>query len=145
MKCTSRWMQSRATSLMLAGVLATVLGVSGWWTARAADDDQSLSAFMRKKLDASAEILEGLAIEDAELLKSGSEKLLQMSKAEKWNVLADDDYRDFNREFRAAVKELQDAAAVKNFDRALLQWIDATKGCVDCHKYVRKQRATISK
>jgi hypothetical protein len=101
-------------------------------------DDQTTSAFMRKKLDASSKILEGLALEDAALLRTGSEAILEMSKAEKWNVIVDAEYRELNREFRSAVRKLQDAAAAGNFDNATLQWFDAVKGCVECHKHVRQ-------
>lgn len=105
-----------------------------------AKDDQTLSAFMRRKLDASSKILEGLAVEDGELIKTGATALLEMSRAEMWNVIADEDYREFNRDFRAAVRKLSEAGEKENIDNATLQWFDAVKGCVECHKYVRSQR-----
>ncbi len=61
------------------------------------DDDQEkpkrspLETFMRKKLDASSLILEGLCQEDAELIKQGADQLSAMSKVEVWNVLTDPD------------------------------------------------------
>jgi hypothetical protein len=102
----------------------------------------ALSDFMRKKLDVSSKILEGLTTEDAALIKEGANGLLEMSKAELWNVILDEDYREFNREFRGSVRKLGEAAEKGNFDNAALQWFDAVKGCVECHKYVRAQRAT---
>lgn len=106
-----------------------------------ADDKQSnLAKFMRKKLNASSLILEGLAVEDTGLIKEGSKEILEMSRSELWNVLLDEDYREFNREFRSSMRKLEKAAEDKNFDNALLQWTDAVKGCVECHKYVRSQR-----
>jgi hypothetical protein len=104
-----------------------------------------LQTFMRKKLDASSQILEGLAVEDHALIHEGATKILEMSKVEMWNVLTDSDYREFNREFRSAIRKLDDAATEKNFDGALLQWMDAMKGCVECHKYVRSQRPQLKK
>jgi cytochrome c556 len=68
-----------------------------------------------------------------------------MSKSEIWNVLADEDYREFNREFRASVRKLREAAEKDNFDNATLQWIDGVKSCVECHKYVRSQRPVLKK
>lgn len=134
-----------STLLKLAGVLATVLmaaaiGPMSFTASAKDDDDKSLAAFMRKKLDSSSKVLEGLTTEDADLIRQGAKSLLDMSKAEKWNVIADEDYREFNRDFRSAVRKLDEAAAANNFDNATLQWFDAVKGCVECHKYVRAQR-----
>jgi len=106
-------------------------------------EDPSLRAFMRMKLDASSRILEGLTTEDADAIKEGADALLKMSHAERWNVLADDDYREFNRDFRGSVRKLHEAAEKGNLDNATLQWIDTVKACVECHKYVRTQRPTI--
>jgi len=64
------------------------------------DDDKEkpkrspLETFMRKKLDASSLILEGLCQEDAELIKQGADQLSAMSKVEVWNVLTDPEYRE---------------------------------------------------
>lgn len=105
--------------------------------------DTSLSAFMRQKLDNSSLILEGLTVENEKLISEGADALLKMSNVEKWNVLADNDYREFNRDFRNAVRKLDEAAKAKNFDNATLQWFDAVKACVECHKYVRSQRPAL--
>lgn len=124
----------------VAVVMVALSVISPFSAAAKDDDDKSLAAFMRKKLDSSSKILEGLTTEDAELIQQGAKALLDMSKAEKWNVIADEDYREFNRDFRSAVRKLNEAAEGENFDNAALQWFDAVKGCVECHKYVRAQR-----
>lgn len=110
-----------------------------------AADNSDLRSFMRKKLDASSKILEGLTVEDTELIRKGAASLLEMSKAEQWNVLLDEDYREYNREFRSLIRKLDKAAESNNFDNALLQWLDATKACIDCHQHVRDQRPVVKK
>ena len=122
-------------------IAAGILGKSQ--TPAAEEKKEDLAAFMRKKLEASSQILEGLTVKDAGLIRKGTDKLLQMSKAELWNVLADADYREFNGEFRSTLKKLDQAAAEENFDHALLQWIDGVKSCVECHKYVRDERVKL--
>ena len=130
--------------------MALVFTAAVLWTAvwrqsaesSAADEKTNLAKFMRKKLDASSKILEGLTVEDTSLIKEGSSAILEMSKSELWNVLLDEDYREYNRDFRSSMRKLEQAAADNNLDNALLQWNDAVKGCVECHKYVRAQRAT---
>ncbi len=138
--------QSRTAGCLVA-ICTVLLATAMLWPAassQAQDDEQSnLAKFMRKKLDASSRILEGLTVEDAELIQLGSSAILEMSKSELWNVLLDEDYRDFNRDFRSSMRKLEQAAKEENFDNALLQWNDAVKGCVECHKYVRTQRVKI--
>ena len=126
-------------------VVATLLTWGKQSSPVAADTKSDLKAFMRKKLDASTQILEGLTVEDASLIRKGAATILEMSKAEVWNVLLDEDYREFNRDFRSTIRRLDKAAEDGNFDNALLQWIDATKSCIECHKYVRDMRPVLKK
>ncbi|HET6424721.1 MAG TPA: cytochrome c [Planctomycetaceae bacterium] len=136
-----RWLMA----LLLTGTAALLQGSSTQAKPPAKEDDQSLSAFMRKKLDASSKILEGITTEDKQLVIEGADTLLTMSKAEIWNVIADEDYREFNHEFRASVRKLRAAAEKENVDSQTLQWMDSMKSCVECHKYVRAQRTAVKK
>jgi hypothetical protein len=108
-----------------------------------AKSQKTLSDFMRKKLDASSQVLEGLTTEDKELVTAGASALLEMSTSEVWQVLTDEDYREFNRDFRASVRKLKTAAEQDNFDNATLQWFDTVKSCVECHKYVRGKKPVL--
>lgn len=138
------------TRNVLGTMIAGTLMVAGLaWYAGAADDkkndaepDLSLSAFMRKKLEASSQILEGLTTEDADLIQQGTKSLLEMSKAEKWKLLINSEFRAHDVEFRATVRKLADAAEKKNFDNAALQWFAVTKGCIECHQEVRSTNKT---
>lgn len=99
-----------------------------------------LEAFMRKKLDASSKILEGLCQEDASLVKEGADALGEMSKAEIWNVMTDADYREHSREFRENAARVAQAAEEGDFDKAALRWFDVTMSCLECHNHVRSER-----
>lgn len=101
-------------------------------------DAKGLSEFMRLKLDASSKILEGLAIEDLALVEEGAKKLNEMSGAEKFRVHTDPLYRQFSADFQQTTKELVQSANDQNLDRAALKWMDATMGCIECHRYVRR-------
>lgn len=103
----------------------------------AAEREQSLRHFMRMKLSASSMILEGLAVEDFGLIKQGAAKLNEMSTAEKWRVSNDALYRNFSGDFQRVTKDLVQAAEDENLDRAALKWVDATMGCIECHRYAR--------
>jgi hypothetical protein len=99
--------------------------------------DQELKAFMRKKLDASSKILEGLALEDPALMKEGAQQLAKMSGAEQWHVFMDPVYRQLSNDFHRTANELVEAAEQGNTDRAALRWMDATLSCIKCHRYTR--------
>lgn len=98
------------------------------------------SAFMRRKLDASNQVLEGLLTEDAELLAKGARTLVEMSSAEEWQVRHDPMYKQFSGEFQQSAKKLLDSAAKDRVDEAALKWIDTTLKCIECHKFVRGTR-----
>ncbi len=99
-----------------------------------------LETFMRKKLDASSKILEGLCQEDAALIKEGADALGEMSKAEIWNVLTDAEYREHSREYRENAARVSKAAEEGDFDKAALRWFDVTMSCLECHTHVRSER-----
>lgn len=98
------------------------------------------AVFMRRKLDASNQILEGLVTEDAELVVKGAKILVEMSSAEKWQVKHDVMYKQYSSEFQQSAKKLVEAAEKENFDGATLKWIDTTMKCMECHKFVRGAR-----
>ena len=125
-------------------LIAATSAVWNVWSVAADDDlkpDQSLSAFMRKKLNASSQILEGLTTEDAELIQKGAKTLTELSKTEKWQILSDPEYREYSLDFRSNARKLADAAEKGNFDNAALQWFDTMKTCIECHQHVRRERA----
>ena len=96
-----------------------------------------LQKFMRKKLDASNRILEGLTTENSELVKSGADELATMSEAAQWRVSKDVMYRQFSDDFQRATQALGDSAKAADLDKALVRWMDVTMQCIDCHRFVR--------
>lgn len=98
----------------------------------------TLREFMRKKLEASNQILEGLTVEDMEMVARGARVLNEMSAAERWRIHNDAMYRQFSGEFRRHTGDLLKAAEENNLDQAALKWVSATMGCIECHRYVRQ-------
>jgi cytochrome c556 len=126
---------------------AVVLGLGAGWCGAAAvsgqdaaKKDAGVQKFMRQKLDACSQILEGITTEDAALVKAGANTLATMSAAEKWRVSNDVMYKQFSEEFQRTANKLTAAADKGNFDDMTLKWIDATLSCVECHKFVRGMR-----
>ena len=102
--------------------------------------DLEQTTFMRKKLEASSQILDGLTSENAQLIIKGAKALVEMSAAEKWQVRNDVMYRQFSGEFQRSAQSLLEAAEKENYDAAALKWIDTTMKCLECHKFVRGTR-----
>ncbi len=98
---------------------------------------RSLSKFMRMKLDASQNILEGLAVEDYELIQQGAIKLEEMSAAEKWRVTNDAFFREHSADFQQIAKRLVKNAKDEKLEAAALTWLQATMQCIECHKWSR--------
>lgn len=124
--------------LLLAVVAA---GAVGW--SFAADQkaqkkkEAALAKFMRGKLTASNQILEGLVTENFDLVSKGAETLEKMSQAEQWRVSNDQIYRQFSEEFRRTAQQLKKDAATGKIDAASLTWIKTTMNCIECHKFTK--------
>lgn len=103
-----------------------------------ADKEPVLAKFMRAKLKASSQILEGLCMEDYETIQKGAETLKSMSRQERWRVSNDAMYRQHSAEFRDAVDNILKAAQEKkHLDSAALAWTKTTLSCIECHRWVR--------
>jgi hypothetical protein len=139
--------------LILSVVIVSLGAGAGAWVVRSDDDPQErvggrddipLREFMRQKLDASNQILEGLVMDDPALIKEGADVLNQMSTAERWRVQNDALYRNFSVDFQRITSSLAEAADEGDTDRAALNWMDATMSCIECHRYVRGMRVVDS-
>ncbi len=102
-----------------------------------APQPDQVAVFMRAKLAHSQNVLEGLAMEDYDLISRGAHDLALASQASSWQVLQTEDYARQSAEFRRSCDNLRTAAKAKNLDGAALAWMEVTMKCVQCHKYVR--------
>ena len=111
--------------------------------ADAGPQTDQVAAFMRAKLGHSQNVLEGLALEDFELIARGAHDLSLASQASSWQVLQTEDYVRHSAEFRRACDGLRAAAGAKNLDGALVAWMDVNMKCVQCHRYVRDEERDV--
>lgn len=96
-----------------------------------------ISKFMRKKMNASNKILEGLVVNRLDLVTEGSTVLLSMSEEEKWRASTNIIYLQHSEEFKRSVKKMNKKAKEGSLDGASLAWIDVTMSCIECHEWVR--------
>ncbi|MCA9057198.1 MAG: hypothetical protein KDA85_01810 [Planctomycetaceae bacterium] len=110
---------------------------SGPVVVAAADEDNAIQKFMRQKLVASNNILEGLVTDELTMVVDGADTLLKMGREEKWRASNDMIYHRYSTEFAQAVKEMKDEAEAQSMDGTSLAWINVTMKCLKCHEWVR--------
>ena len=118
-------------------VLALAFGVSITVSFAQSKRNRAAKEFMREKLELSQKALEGLALEDFDLIAAKARRLGAMSKEADWRVFENPDYDQQSILFRRQVDALANAARDINLDVATLAYVRMTMSCVDCHKLVR--------
>jgi len=131
----------RATFVLV--VLALLLGIpslSGHGEEPKKGD--KLGELMHKKLVASQNVLEGLALNDFAKIGKQADELMSISKQAEWNVLKTPKYELYSNDFQRVAGDLAKSAKDKIIDSAALNYVELTLTCVKCHKYIRETRDT---
>jgi hypothetical protein len=136
---------SRAGPRLAVAAGIVVLAVAAVTGSRPTADESTtrpdqVAVFMRAKLAHSQNVLEGLAVEDYDLIDKGAQELSLASEDASWQVLQTEDYARQSADFRRSCDSLRKAAKSRNLDGAALAWMEVTMKCVQCHKYVRDVR-----
>ena len=121
-------------------LLAALLGLVCLVAPGHTQPTNKVGEFMKLKLQHSQKLLEGLVLEDYEMIEKNSQSLRLLSQADTWQVLQTVDYLQHSGEFRRAANAVTNAAREKNIDGAALAYLEMTMKCVNCHKYVRDVR-----
>jgi len=101
-------------------------------------EKDKVSDLMKRKLQASQKVLEGLAINDFNAIAKNGEELLEISKEAEWKVIKTPRYEIYSNDFRRTADALIKNAKDKNLDGAALNYVELTLTCVRCHKHVRE-------
>ncbi|MCA9006009.1 MAG: hypothetical protein KDA70_12125 [Planctomycetaceae bacterium] len=105
---------------------------------------EKISQFMRTKLDSSKLVLEGLVVEDFELIQKGTQKMIDMSNATEWQLVEGPIFAQQSSEFRNAAKDVLNYAKKKNIDGASLSYLHLTMTCIACHKQIKKSAVVMN-
>ena len=113
-----------------------------WAFATVAKDEPrgELRKFMRQKLEHSKGVLEGLALEDFDMIVRNADSMRTLSQDSRWRVSPNINYLRLSSEFQDLSNELIRTAKKRNIDGATLAYVDLTLNCVKCHKLVRDER-----
>jgi hypothetical protein len=121
-----------ATSI-IAGV-AVAMGLS-WATPASADKKED--SVMRRKLEYSQRILEGIVTEDFKLIRKNAEAMQELGRSKAFDGAKTTEYRAQFLIFDFANSELARLANEKKLDGAALAYTQLTLSCVKCHERVR--------
>jgi hypothetical protein len=105
-------------------------------------DKDKVAVLMRKKLEHSQKVLEGITTQDFKMISSHADDLIAISKETEWRIIKNPRYETHSNDFRREPEDLIKAAKEKNVDAAALAYVDLTHTCVECHKHVREERMT---
>ncbi len=131
----------KAARLVLAAfVLALGVAVLSGHGEEPKKDKGKVSDLMRKKLENSQKVLEGVATNDFAMIGKHAEELIAISKEAEWKVLKTPQYEIHSNDFRRTADTLAKNAEEKNLDAAALTYVELTLTCVRCHKHVREVR-----
>jgi hypothetical protein len=95
---------------------------------------------MKKKLTFSQKVLEGIALNDPDIIVKNAQELILISQKAEWLVLQTPQYKLHSNDFRRAAETMVTQAQAKNLDGAALAYVEMTLTCVKCHKHVREVR-----
>ena len=96
---------------------------------------------MRQKLSHSQAVLEGIALEDYDLVLQNATRLVALSQDASWRVFDGSEYAEHSANFRRNAEALSKAANMASVDGATLAYVRMTMSCVECHKYVRSRKS----
>ena len=88
------------------------------------DAHKELSGLMKRKLENSQKVLEGLAMNNFDKISKHAEELLSLSNEAEWKALRTPEYELFSNDFRRSAKEM-----IKN---ANLLTDEGCLACLDC-------------
>lgn len=100
----------------------------------------AVNRVMRKKLEVSQKILEAVVTSHWADLETRSRDLENLTNDPAWRVLTAPEYARQSSAFRDAVRTLRDAATKQDLDGAPKAYIAVTVSCVECHRYLARNR-----
>lgn len=128
-------MKNRWNYLIGVLIVGLVVSLTGH-----AEEGNKAGPLMRKKLEHSQKVLEGIALNDFDKISSNANDMIQISKDVEFRIHKTPQYELYTNEFRRNAEALVEAAKTKNTDSAALAYVDLTLTCVKCHKHVREVR-----
>lgn len=126
--------------LLAAGLLVGIGALASFGHSQAPKKPNDVADFMRLKLGHSQNVLEGIVVEDFDMIAKNSQALGLLAQDANWRVYQTPEYRHHSADFQRVTDALTQAAKDRNIDGAALAYVQLTMSCVNCHKYTRGVR-----
>jgi hypothetical protein len=126
--------------ILIVPAIAAIAGVWSISVISAEPQPNQVKDFMKVKLSQSQKVLEGLALEDFDMIAKNAQAMSLLSQESNWKVLQTAEYLRQSQDFQRTADAIRDAAKKKNLDGAALGYVELTMKCIQCHKYVRNVR-----
>ena len=104
-----------------------------------AKKNTKIKAFMRKKLVAADQILEGLTTPDMKLVQKGATSMIHMNKEAMWASFKSPSYAQDSADFVRTAERLIKQSKKEDLEGASHTYAQLTIQCVTCHRRVRNQ------
>jgi hypothetical protein len=123
--------------LSLTAIAVVVLAVTNAWVKAQGPGEKPLKPFMQMKLEPAKQILEGIALEDFDLINRSAQRISALTFDAGWMTIQTASYRQHSEDFQRSVAAIAQAARNKNLNAATLSYMQMTLSCVQCHKDLR--------
>lgn len=98
---------------------------------------ESGNSFMRAKLNATHQIVDGLAFEDFSRIEQAANDLMSIGESASWKVNRNPVYMQYAADFENTARQLRDAGRARNIEKATFAYMHLTVSCAACHRHVR--------
>lgn len=123
---TSKW-----RVVVLCGALAA-LGAGG--------QGVELNNVMRAKLGHAQKMLAAVVTNNWFMLETQTRELEQLTKDPRWMILKYPEYARQSGAFVRALQDLHTAAAQRDLEKTPKAYVAVTLQCVECHRYLARER-----
>ncbi len=120
---------------IVIAVVALCMALAWWSNVKAAATRTAET--MRFKLDYAQKVMEGIALEDYELITFNAARLKALGQSADWRHRQTAEYQRHTGEFVRHAEALARAGERKNLDAATIAYFQLTMSCVQCHRYLR--------
>jgi hypothetical protein len=99
-----------------------------------------LKQIMEQKLKHSQMLLQGLAVEDFDMIRDHARELRRIGEESLARVSPNITYVKYSAEFVSIVDELERRAKEEDLNGATVSYVRMTINCIECHKFTRDSR-----
>lgn len=131
---------TRLIGIGLAGVLLIIVLVFSVLAADLHPRRVAAQVFMRQKMAWSQATLEGITLENFDLVSKNALQMRNMTQSNLWYALRQVNYMAHTTNYQKSIDGLYMAAVDKDVDAATEAYTKVIRNCVECHRLIRVEQ-----